>query len=212
MEPLSSSGNGNGNESGGNGSGDGQANQPQLDYMRNNHPQRAVPHQIVQTLPPGYVDPTPGGDYDSYYRAASLPENETGWASNKVGRVGDPTIGNAVTGSQSIILGSRNINFTLPILSWGGRAGLGVTLALSYNSIVWIKDPWSGKLAFNLDKGFPSPGWRLGFGQLLGGAPPGGASEIPPIWHPDLGRFVYFWVEPDGTRRILVGGTAVDSV
>jgi YD repeat-containing protein len=211
MEPLSSSGNGNGNESGGASSGGGQANQPQLDYMRNNRPQRATPRQIPQTLPPGYVDPKPSGGYDDYYRAASLPENETGWASNKVGRVGDPTIGNAVTGSQSIILGSRNINFTLPILSWGGRAGLGVTLALSYNSIVWIKDPLSGKLAFNLDKGFPSPGWRLGFGQLLGGTPSGGASVIPPIWHIDLGRYVYFWVEPEGTRRMLVGGTTEDT-
>ncbi len=36
-------------------------------------------------------------------------------------------------------LGSRNFNWSLPLLSLRGRAGLDLHLALTYNSLVWTK-------------------------------------------------------------------------
>ena len=119
-------------------------------------------------LPPccDYDPPNPGGggggSYDDYYTAAARRENNTGRSGSATGREGDPTIGNNTTGGQSITLGSQNVNFSTPVVSLGGRNGLGVNLSLSYNShSVWLKDPWSGKLGFNLDDSIPGPGWYI---------------------------------------------------
>ncbi len=186
-------------------------NQIRIGYMRSNRPNLPQPPAVNNFLPRDYIAPTPRADRSSYLSASVRPENEMGRANSKVGRVADPTADNTTTGSQSIILGSRNINFTVPILSWGGRAGMGVSLALSYNSTAWINDPFSGKLAFNSDNGFPSPGWRLGFGQLQGGDPSPGADWIPPFWNQDVAAYTYIWVEADGTRRTLIGGATIDT-
>lgn len=56
---------------------------------------------------------------------------------------------------------SRNFNWNMPLLNLPGRAGMDLGLALSYNSLVWTK---AGNLiAFDLDNGYPAPGFRLGF-------------------------------------------------
>jgi YD repeat-containing protein len=202
---------GGGTVGGGNGDGGGsQTSGTNLDYMRKNRPNLPEPLVSINLLPPPEYDPPiPGGNsgsYDDYYTAAIRRENNTGRANSAPGREGDPTGSNSTTGGQSITLGSQNINFSAPVLSLGGRNGLGVGLALSYNSrSVWLRDPWSGKLAFNLDNGFPAPGWSLGFGKVLGGQ---AASDIPPFWNRDLGKYTYIWVEADGTRRTLVGTTS----
>ena len=189
--------------------GGGQASGINIDYMRNNTPRRAEPRVTINNVEvplDTYDDPVPSGSYDDYYAAASQAGNQIGRASSTVGRAGDPTIGNSATGAQSIILGSQNINFTVPVLSLGGR-GPSFTLALSYNSRVWITDPWSGKLTFNSDRGTPAPGWRIGFGWLQGASASG--SSIPPFVNREVGnKYTYIWVEPDGTRRTLVGTTS----
>ena len=56
---------------------------------------------------------------------------------------------------------SRNFNFSIPVLSLPGRAGLNLGLTLSYNSLVWTKD--STAVTYDADGGFPGPGFRLGF-------------------------------------------------
>lgn len=67
------------------------------------------------------------------------------------------------TGQASEDLYSGNYNWSLPIVSLQGRAGLDLSLSLAYNSRVWTKDQSTGSIKFDADKGFPAPGFRLGF-------------------------------------------------
>lgn len=85
------------------------------------------------------------------------------------------------------ILGSYNYQFTAPVLSQGGR-GVGVSLALSYNSRLWSID--GNKATFNYSKGWPAAGWSLGYGRIIEN-------------YDGLGN--YLLIEPDGTRRPLEG-------
>src|SRR6185369_11422656 len=69
------------------------------------------------------------------------------------------------TGMQEgVDLGSRNFNWSLPLLSLQGRAGLDLNLTLTYNSLVWTKD--GSYMKFNADLGTPAPGFRLGLPTL----------------------------------------------
>jgi hypothetical protein len=65
------------------------------------------------------------------------------------------------TGLAGEDLASRNFNWSLPLVSLPGRAGLDLGLSLSYNSLVWTKS--SSAIKFDADRGFPGPGFRLGF-------------------------------------------------
>jgi YD repeat-containing protein len=65
------------------------------------------------------------------------------------------------TGAEGVDLLSRNANWSLPVLDLKGRAGLDLSLSLSYNSLVWTKS--GSYIKFDADHGFPSPGFRLGF-------------------------------------------------
>lgn len=56
---------------------------------------------------------------------------------------------------------ARDAEWSVPLLSLPGRAGLDLGLSLSYSSMVWTR---SGPYVyFDEDNGFPSPGLRLGF-------------------------------------------------
>lgn len=56
---------------------------------------------------------------------------------------------------------ARDANWSVPLLSLPGRAGLDFGLVLSYSSQVWTRSgPY---IHFDEDNGFPSPGFRLGF-------------------------------------------------
>lgn len=89
------------------------------------------------------------------------------------------------------ILGSYDYVFTAPVLGLGGR-GIGVNLALTYNSRVWNKE--SSGMTFNYGKGWPAPGWTIGFGRLVED-------------YDGLGNWLL--IQPDGTRTHLElqGGT-----
>lgn len=54
---------------------------------------------------------------------------------------------------------SRNFNWTLPLVNLPGRAGLDLSLSLSYNSLVWTKT--GSYISFDDDYGFPSAGFGL---------------------------------------------------
>ena len=55
----------------------------------------------------------------------------------------------------------RPAEWSVPLLSLPGRAGLDLGLTLSYSSTVWTRSgPY---LYFNEDNGWPGPGFRLGF-------------------------------------------------
>jgi YD repeat-containing protein len=57
---------------------------------------------------------------------------------------------------------SRNVNFTVPLVSLKGRAGLDLGLGLSYNSLVWTRDAATASVRFDADEGDPSAGFRMG--------------------------------------------------
>jgi YD repeat-containing protein len=65
------------------------------------------------------------------------------------------------TGSAGEDLFSGNYNWTVPILGLRGRAGLDLGLSLTYNSLVWTR--LMRAVIFDADRGFPGPGFRLGF-------------------------------------------------
>jgi len=68
------------------------------------------------------------------------------------------------TGDAGEDLGSQNFNWSVPILSLPGRAGLDLNLTLYYNSLVWTKD--GSFIKFNADLGNPAPGFKLGLPTL----------------------------------------------
>ena len=90
-------------------------------------------------------------------------------------------------------LGSYNYSFSAPVLSLGGR-GIGVNLAMTYNSRLWNKED-SG-MQFNYNKGWPAAGWNFGYGRL-----------IPDYDSDGSGNFLL--IQADGTRipLIKVGST-----
>jgi hypothetical protein len=113
-----------------------------LDTMRSSQPQAPNAYQQTGTLPPaGYDNPKPTivANYDAYLTLLTLRGNATGVAGSLPMQLVDPTAGTAGVGGWSHNLGSGNYNFTAPVLSLPGRAGLDLSLALSYNSRVWTK-------------------------------------------------------------------------
>jgi len=61
--------------------------------------------------------------------------------------------------------GSGNFQFGAPIVGMLGR-GINISLAASYNSRVWNKA--GSAINYDNDRGWPAPGFNLGFGKLLG--------------------------------------------
>jgi len=94
---------------------------------------------------------------------------------------------------------SRNFNWSLPLVNLPGRAGMDLSLTLSYNSLVWTKIG-SNAVWFDADHGFPGPGFRLGFPII----------QLPYL-NPDTGKNTYLLIGTDGSRTELrqVGTTAL---
>lgn len=86
---------------------------------------------------------------DDNYWSADDPENS----------VGDPP-GAPLDGGA----GSSNFQFAAPIYGAPGR-GITVSLAAAYNSRLWNKA--DSQVSFDNDRGWPAPGFSLGFGKLL---------------------------------------------
>lgn len=93
---------------------------------------------------------------------------------------------------------SRNFNWSLPFLSLPGRAGMDLKLSLSYNSLIWTKS--GNAMLFDVDKGFPGPGFRLGFPTIK-----------PLYFNPQVGKYAFVMVGADGGRTELrqVGGSSL---
>ena len=81
---------------------------------------------------------------------------------------------------------SRNFNWTLPLVNLPGRAGMDLSISLSYNSLVWTKT--GSYISFDDDHGFPSPGFRLGF------------PVIQSYFNSQLNQNGYILLAPDGSR------------
>ena len=72
------------------------------------------------------------------------------------------------TGKPGVDLLSGNSNWGLPLVGLAGRAGLDLDLSLVYNSLVWVKSDNGIAVQFDTARGFPSPGFRLGFPVIRG--------------------------------------------
>ncbi len=93
---------------------------------------------------------------------------------------------------------SRNFNWSVPLVGLPGRAGTDLGLSLSYNSLVWTKA--GSFISFDDDRGFPSPGFRLGFPVIQS-----------VYFNSEVGKWAYLLIAPDGSRVELrqVGTSAL---
>ncbi|HEV7642756.1 MAG TPA: RHS repeat-associated core domain-containing protein [Pyrinomonadaceae bacterium] len=66
--------------------------------------------------------------------------------------------------------GNGNFSFSAPLTSLPGR-GIDVSLNMTYNSRLWNKSAVGGagthEMTYDIDHGFPAPGWSLGFGKMV---------------------------------------------
>jgi hypothetical protein len=164
--------------------------------MRDNRPNQPEPHVMINNVPiDPYNDPEPStGGLAGYFYQETLSKNSVGKAGAKAGEDADPTS----DGQTSVNLGSQNVNFVAPVASLSGRGGLGVNLALSYNSNIYVKN--GSTIAFNTDKDVAGVGWTIGFGFIEG--VPSGSSLIP-FWDSTNSKNEFLYIAPDGTRRPL---------
>ena len=122
---------------------------PSLDETRNaQYAQPKAQAPIQANLPCADCDPYGGGGGGGNY-----PSGDPNFS----GPRGRPT---NETGQPGVDLGSQNVNWSLPLVSLPGRAGLDLNLTLAYNSLVWTKE--GSFIKFNADMGNPAPGFRLG--------------------------------------------------
>ena len=151
-------------------------NLPNLDEIPKGKPQQPKTQAPIESnLMCADCDPQGGGGGGGYYPS------------------GDPNFSTArrrpmnETGDPGVDLGSRNFNWSLPLVSLPGRAGLDVNLTLFYNSLVWTKD--GSNMKFNADLGSPAPGFRLGLPILQ-----------QRFLNSQTGIYAYLMVTPSGSR------------
>ncbi|HZW05825.1 MAG TPA: fibronectin type III domain-containing protein, partial [Phycisphaerales bacterium] len=94
------------------------------------------------------------------------------------------------TGAGGVDLYSGNFNWSLPVLSLPGRAGLDLGLSLTYNSRVWTRS--GDYMLFDGDWGWPAPGFRLGFPVVQG-----------QFTDAQAGTAAYMLITPSGARGSL---------
>jgi hypothetical protein len=124
-----------------------------------------------------------------------LPDDETGSLYTPANSVGSPpgrtkpgglTPSVGVDGTET---GNKNFTFGLPIVNLPGR-GINVSLGLTYNSLLYNKstDPFDSStwLTYDVDSGYPAPGFRIGYGQVE-----------------DQGSNGFTLTDADGTRHAL---------
>ena len=92
----------------------------------------------------------------------------------------------------------RSAEWSVPLLSLPGRAGLDLGLTLSYSSQVWTRS--GPNIYFDEDTGFPSPGFRLGFPTIQ-----------EKFFDAKVGRNVYVVITSAGSRVELrqIGSSSV---
>jgi RHS repeat-associated protein len=126
-----------------------------------NHPAKAQAKFLCDvTCGP---DPT-DTSYGTAAAARSTVHNARGYSSPIVARMATvrPTA-NSAPAPQTVV-GSQSYNYAIPILTLAGRADMDLVLNLYYNSGIWSVDTAHHTAALNIDRDFPSYGFRLDFG------------------------------------------------
>jgi RHS repeat-associated protein len=98
---------------------------------------------------------------------AAMPLPPEGWGDENYWSADDPGngVGNPPGGPVDGGAGSGNFQFVAPILSLPGR-GINISLSAAYNSRLWNKA--GSQINYDNDRGWPAPGFSLGFGKMLG--------------------------------------------
>lgn len=124
---------------------------------------------------------------DDQTQTSSLMD-DNGWNPGNYGDSDSPgnQIGNPPGSPGDEGAGNGNFHLGSQILGLQSR-GTDISLGLYYNSRLWAKS--GSNITYDIDKGFPAPGWNLGFGKMI---LPGG----------NAGAMI---VEPDGTRHSYTG-------
>jgi len=133
--------------------------------------------------------------------ALMRPADEDGWNGSNWYTADDPgnATGRPAGAAPDAGTGNGNFTFSAPVLSLPGR-GIDVSLALVYNSRLWSKS--GTEMTYDSDKGWPAPGWSLGFGKMMYMGGTGGCMLVTP----DGTRRSY-----DGTSTVYSGGTYYSS-
>lgn len=132
----------------------------QRDLVQRAHHTISRPSPLPMRAPD--QDPLPDGETGSLY----APGNSVGTPPGRTtpGAATPPT---AIDGTE--MPGSNNFTFDVPVIGLPGR-GMGVSLELVYNSLLWNKSTsllgGQSLLTYDVDSGWPGPGWRLGYGQM----------------------------------------------
>ena len=151
-------------------------NLPNLDEARKKEAEPLKTKAPIESnLPCADCDPYGGGGGGTYY-----PSSDPNFSTARRRPINE-------TGQIGVDLGSRNFNWSLPLLNLKGRAGLDLSLTLSYNSLVWTKD--GSYMKFNADLGSPAPGFRLGLPTLQ-----------QKFLNSQTGMYAYLMVLPSGAR------------
>ena len=109
------------------------------------------------------------------------------------GQVATDSLSNArlapINATGGTDLYSRNFSWGTGLVSLPGRAGLDAGLGISYNSLVWTKEPNANVMVFDADHANVAPGFNFGF------------PRIEPSYYNGLTqKFSYLMVTPDGGR------------
>ncbi|HKR11962.1 MAG TPA: RHS repeat-associated core domain-containing protein [Pyrinomonadaceae bacterium] len=117
------------------------------------------------------------------------PALQNGWSDDNYWSADDPgnQVGDPPGSAMDEGAGSGNFQLTAPVLGLPGR-GTNIMLRLAYNSRLWNKA--GSQISFDNDRGWPAPGWSLGFGKIQGMGASSGAMIV----------------DADGTRHSF-GGT-----
>lgn len=94
------------------------------------------------------------------------PPDEDGWDNGNWWLADDPEnqTGNPPGTSPELGAGNGNFQLSAPVVALPGR-GIDLALSLNYNSRVWSKS--GNQMIFDSERGFPAPGWNLGFGKMM---------------------------------------------
>ena len=151
-------------------------NMPDLNAERGSDPADPVPpSQISADLPCLDCDPC-GGSCDT----SGAPAGDPDFSAARL----EPQ--NA-TGTPGVKLGSRNFNWSLPLVSLPGRSGMDLGVTLSYNSLVWTKD--GSSIKFDAERGQPTAGFRIGLPIIQ-----------QRYYNSQTGLYNYLMVTPSGGR------------
>src|SRR6266700_46132 len=129
---------------------------------------------------------TTASSYAGIVAARSTIPNARGFSNPTVAK--SSAVANA--NGESTVVGSQSYNYVVPILGLAGRAGLDLQLNLYYNSRIWDIDIVNGTATLNVDRDYPSYGFRLDFGYL----------------EYDQASANYVLTEGDGSKHAMITG------